>query len=380
MPGLYVHIPFCSRRCPYCDFAVSVDKRETFRSQYLEALQRELEHQLREHGLLHPSLPCPTVFFGGGTPTELPVEQLNQLLEQMGQCVDLSGSEISLECNPEHLSPAYLQTLARGGWNRLSLGAQSFDPTVLAYLGRQHTPEEIILAVHHAREAGFSNISLDLIYAVPGQDLASWRATLEQAVDLAVPHVSAYSLTLESGTEFGRRVRLGQLVAVEDDLQADHMSLASEVLAHGGLQRYEVSNYAVPGMESRHNQNYWRGGDYLALGSGAHGHRNGHRYWNERSTTRYVRRMLEEGSGRAGEEFLTPRERLEEAVSLALRHTEGFDLQQLSQRLAIDARQELGTKLEEAVRLGWLTRRGTHYLPHPTSLALADSVARHLLT
>ena len=382
MPGLYVHIPFCARRCPYCDFAVSVDRRPAFRAQYLAALFQDLAAVLAatpvEASAGRPRVD--TVFVGGGTPTELPAQELGELLAAIRKLADLApDAEISLEANPEHLTPAYLRDLYGAGFNRISLGAQSLSAADLQALGRQHTPEQVVQVVCDARAAGFENISLDLIYAVPGQTPASWERTLAAVAGLRVPHVSAYSLTVESGTEFGRRLRQGQLTLVSDDSQAEYMEAAGRILAPAGLQRYEVSNYARPGYECRHNLNYWAGGNYFAAGSGAHGHLDGHRYWNERSAPHFVRRMQNEGTGRAGEEFLTPRQRLEEIVAMGLRCAGGFDLGAVGKRLHMDARAELNGRLEAAGRLGLIQLAGEQVRPLPEKLALADAVAGHIL-
>lgn len=376
MPGLYVHIPFCARRCPYCDFAVSVDRRPQFRVQYQEAMRRELQLALP------PGAPVllSTVFFGGGTPTELPASHLNELLSFVRDRSQIApDAEITLEANPEHLSSDYLRTLHAGGWNRISLGGQSLSDADLQFLGRRHTVNQLRQAVEDARQAGFGNISLDLIYAVPGQTLASWENTLRQAVELGVQHLSPYSLTIEEGTEFGRRQRLGQLVPLDDDAQADFMAAAHSILEGAGYLRYEISNYALPGYQSRHNQNYWQGGDYLAAGAGAHGHKSGQRWWNERSATHYVKRMLSEGTAVAGQESLSAEQRLEERVALGLRCTAGIDLAALSRELGGDFLGAMEPRLRLAQAQGWIRWEEGRVQPQPHALALADAVARQLL-
>ena len=375
MPGLYAHIPFCARRCPYCDFAVTVGRTGSFRAAYADALIRELT------GLdPYDGEPFATVFFGGGTPTEMGADLLNRLLAAVRDSYGVApDGEISLEANPENLDGAYLDALQGGGWNRLSLGAQSFDQATLATLGRQHTPAQVAEVVRGAQAAGFTNLSLDLIYAVPGQSLETWRATLQAAIALDVPHISAYALTIEPGTAFGRRRRAGELVETEPDEQAAYMETAAELLEAAGLARYEVSNYARPGFQSRHNQNYWRGGDYHGLGSGAHGHRRGHRWWNERDARVYMARIGESGSARAGEEWLDTEERLSEIVALGLRSQEGFDLETASFSLGIDVERRLESALRDAGARGWVRREGASIRPVPHMLAVADGLAVKLL-
>jgi oxygen-independent coproporphyrinogen-3 oxidase len=368
--ALYVHIPFCAQRCPYCDFAVSVDRRSDTREAYVQALCSELRRRLAG-----TTEPLQTVFFGGGTPTELPAASLAQILRVIQESAPLAAdAEISLEANPEKLDEAYLATLRRAGWNRLSLGAQSFAPEDLQFLGRAHSPEDIAAVVARARRAGFSNLSLDLIYALPGQTTARWERTLQAAMALEVPHISAYGLTIEHGTEFGRRLRRGTLVPMPDDSQAEFMTLTRQALRAGGWEQYEVSNYARPGYACRHNQNYWRGGNYEAAGCGAHGHRDGHRWWNQRQTAAYIR-----GPVQAGEEFLTAPERLEERVALGMRTCEGIDLAEMGRALGLDARTLLRAGLEVAGSQGWITMEGDRVAPAPDKLPVADALAALIL-
>jgi Coproporphyrinogen III oxidase and related Fe-S oxidoreductases len=199
-----------------------------------------------------------------------------------------ADAEVTIEANPENLNPVKLKALRAAGFNRLSLGVQSLDDEALRYLGRAHRAADVERVVCEAREAGWDNISLDLIYAVPQQNREAWQRTLRQSVRLPLTHISCYSLTIESSTPFGKRAARGTLLPVCDDAQADQMQDAQEILEAAGMMRYEISNYARPGFESVHNQNYWFGGDYLAAGCGAHGHKDGLRWWNERDAARYV--------------------------------------------------------------------------------------------
>ena len=375
MPGIYVHIPFCARRCPYCDFAVTINARADFRAAYVAALARELRAELSAH-----PVEFDTVFFGGGTPTELTAQTLNDLLaiiQQSGQLAD--DAEIALEANPENLDFAYLSQLRAGGWNRLSLGAQSFSPSALEKFGRAHAPERIDQVVVAARAAGFENISLDLIYGEGFTSLPAWRETLKRAIALDVPHLSCYSLTIEAGTHFGSLAARGLLKVPSDDGQADLMEAAAAMLGAAGLERYEVSNWAKAGFECRHNLNYWRGGDYLAAGCGAHGHWNGRRWWNARDAKTYIAQMSSHGHARAGEESLDARQRLCERIALSVRCREGFDLDEISARLDLDARALLRGGLEFLTGAGALSQNGARVCPTPDSLAIADGMAVRLL-
>ena len=380
MPGIYVHIPFCARRCPYCDFAVTINARADFRAAYVDALTRELQNELGARDAMFD-----TVFFGGGTPTELAVAALNGLLQTIRASGKLApDAEIALEANPENLDFDYLRELRAGGWNRLSLGAQSFSIQALEKFGRAHKPEKIDEVVAAARAAGFKNISLDLIYGEGFTSLPAWRETLKRAIALDVEHLSCYSLTIEPGTHFGSLAARGLLDVPTDDAQADLMEAATQMLGAAGWERYEVSNWAKAGFECRHNLNYWRGGNYLAAGCGAHGHWNGTRWWNARNAKTYIARMNERGSAqrshaRAGEEHLDARERLSERVALGVRLREGFDLDELEMRYNIDARALLGEGLEFLTGAGALQRDGARVRPAPASMAIADGMALRLL-
>ena len=375
MSGIYVHIPFCARRCPYCDFAVTINARADFRAAYVKALTRELQTELGAR-----DVPFDTVFFGGGTPTELSAGTLNGLLQTIRASGQLApDAEIALEANPENLDFAYLAELRAGGWNRLSLGAQSFSASALEKFGRAHAPQRIDEVVGWAHAAGFENISLDLIYGEGFTSLPAWRETLQRAVAADVEHLSCYSLTIEPGTHFGTLAARGLLNVPTDDAQADLMDAAAQILGAAGLERYEVSNWARAGFECRHNLNYWRGGDYLAAGCGAHGHWNGRRWWNARDAKTYIARMGSHGHAREGEETLNARERLSERVALGVRCREGFDLDDLTARLDLDARALLRDGLEFLTRAGALRQNGARVSPLPHSLAIADGMALRLL-
>ncbi|HEX8833897.1 MAG TPA: radical SAM family heme chaperone HemW [Abditibacteriaceae bacterium] len=379
MFGLYVHIPFCARRCPYCDFAIHVGARPLLVADYLAALKRELETVLREHNE-SDGRPLSSIFFGGGTPSLLQACELNELLALIFGCASVEENlEISLESNPEHLDEAKLAELRRGGWNRLSMGAQSFDDEALKRIGRVHRAADIEAAFRAGRRAGFENISLDLMYALPGQSRERWRETLQRAVALEAEHISCYSLTIEPGTHFARRAERGDLIPLEDDAQSELMLDAVEIAASDGIERYEVSNYARPGYECRHNLNYWRGGDYLAAGNGAHGHLNGHRWWNERDTKKYVELMQTTGSARAGDERLQSPERWNEIMMLGLRLREGFSPDEAARRLGFDARPGLQNALHDLKSRGVLVENSGVLSVPPRSLALADAVAAKLI-
>lgn len=347
---------------------MSLQTRPEFRAAYVEALRREIADQLRGQNAR-----IETVFCGGGTPTELSATQLNSLLETIRDHAPLSdGAEVSLEANPENLSRDTLCELQSGGWNRLSLGAQAFDDATLAFLGRAHDASRIEEVVEQARETGWTNFSLDLIFGAPGQTLSQWCDTLSRATELGAPHVSAYSLTIERGTALGTSAFKGTFTALDDEAMADRMDAASEVLEGAGLERYEVSNWARPGFECRHNGNYWRGGDYFAAGCGAHGHQNGLRWWNERDAKAYVHRMTDEANARAGEEELDERARLVERIGTGMRTREGFRIDKNEEASLCEA-------LEPLRRAGLIGWENGHVWALSKGFALADGIAARLV-
>lgn len=379
MPGLYVHIPFCARRCPYCDFAIHIGAKPAFVGEYVAALRTELQNILQAYSAAGGA-PLSTIFFGGGTPTFLEAADLTGLMRLIRDNVAIEpDAEISSEANPDGLTEEKLCAMREAGWNRLSLGVQSFDDEALLRIGRTHRAADIESVFKAARRAGFANISLDLMFALPGQSRESWRETLARALELGPEHLSCYSLTIEEGTPFARRVERGQLLPIADDMQADLMEDADRITRAAGVERYEVSNYARPGFECRHNLNYWRGGDYLAAGCGAHGHKDGHRWWNERDAGNYVVKIQQEGAAAVGEEHLTPQQRLNEIVMLGLRLREGFSLQETSERLKIDAKRELNGALTELMESGVVVQRSGSLALAPEALVVADAVAARLM-
>ena len=317
--GLYVHVPFCVTRCGYCDFNAHAGLGH-LRSRYVAALVREAD-------LAAPAWSGETfasVFLGGGTPTTLDVEDLQALLSRLRSTVDVaSDAEITIEANPDTVDRAKLSGLLDAGYTRLSMGAQSFDRAVLAALERLHDPDSVRRAMHAAREAGYANVNLDLIYGANGETLESWERTLRVTVDLQPEHVSAYALTIEQSTPLGRKVQRGVVPAPDADLQADMFELACEVLGEAGFHHYEVSNWTKPGFECRHNLGYWERRPYLGLGAGAHSYREDRRWWNVRPPEEYLS-LVE--SGRlpiGGDELLEPSDAHLEEVFLRLRILEG---------------------------------------------------------
>ena len=293
--GLYVHIPFCQTKCPYCDFN-TYSRIEELIPRYVDALRREIGLW---GGLLgHPTIQ--TVFFGGGTPSYLPTDDPGRVLTAIRESFALAdGAEVSLEANPGDLTPARLAAYRESGFNRLSIGVQSLDGRLLELLGRRHTAADALSSFRAAIDSGFDNVSIDLMYGLPHQTLEVWRQTLEGAVALDPPHLSMYCLTLEKGTPLSTWVEVGKVPEPDADLAADMYEMAQEVMEGTGYRHYEISNWAMSGYPSRHNLIYWRNEPFLGVGPGAHsylggfegGSGGGSRFWNLKSPRDYVEKL-----------------------------------------------------------------------------------------
>ena len=330
--GVYLHVPFCRVRCGYCDFNTytSSELRGARQDQYADTL-------LREIGLAAPVLeraggnrPASTVFFGGGTPTLLPPGDLARMLGGVRDTFGIAeGAEVTVEANPDTVSPAAAAELAASGVTRLSIGMQSAVPHVLAALDRTHDPDNVRTAVAAARGAGL-DVSVDLIYGAPGESLADWRASLEAAVMLEPDHISAYALIIEDGTKLARQIRRGEVAAPDDDLQADMYELADDLLAAAGFDWYEVSNWARgDAHRSRHNLAYWLGSDWWGFGPGAHSHIGGVRFWNVKHPAAYAQRLAASESPAAGTERPDDESRTLERILLLSRIREGIAVEEV---------------------------------------------------
>ncbi len=358
--GCYVHIPFCAHRCDYCDFATWTDRAHLI-DRYVDACVEDLRRRVA-----NGQRAATSVFFGGGTPSLLDAGLLVRILDAIPRT---AGCEVTVECNPDSVDAAKFGTYVRAGVNRCSFGVQSMRPHVLAALGRTHAPANVQRAVTLARAAGIERINVDLIYGTPGETLDDWRATLDAAIALGTDHVSAYALTVEPATPLGRAVASGARPAPDDDDQADKYVLADRVLGDAGLEWYEVSNWARPGHECRHNQCYWDGTEYVAIGAAGHGFTGGRRWWNARTPERYIERIERGSDAVTGDEVLDGPARAEEAFGLALRTRAGAAVAP-GAAATVDALAEIGLVVAGADRVT-LT-------PHGRLLA-TDVTARLLL-
>jgi oxygen-independent coproporphyrinogen III oxidase len=368
-PGLYIHIPFCLRKCDYCDFysVTSVSRIPDF----LETLFGEMEMVGEQWSAVD------TIYLGGGTPSVLNISQLQDLLTNVqANFTLLPDTEITVEANPGDLDTAFLKQLCAMGVNRINVGVQSFDQGVLGFLGRRHNVEQAAAATHASREAGFDNVGIDLIYGVPGQTLDSWFNTLEQALLFVPEHLSCYQLTIEERTPLGRRYTAGEITPPGEDLQYDFFIKTSEFLENAGYIHYEVSNFAK-GMRfaSRHNQKYWDHTPYLGLGPAAHSFRNNQRWWNYRSMDQYLSAISLGRLPVEETETLSTEQLRLEALYFGMRTKKGIQLQEFGDRYhcnLVSDKNSMLTKLQEE-KLVFL--EGGYLCPTRTGLALADSLS-----
>lgn len=369
-PGLYLHIPFCSAICPYCDFAVLTGGPER--------RARFTEHLIREIGMwssdLGPFQGMDTVYFGGGTPSALSREQLGRIIESLPVRED---AWTFLEANPEDVTLESVRGWRDLGVRTLSLGIQSFDAQALAFLGRRHSPEQARRSVELAREAGFHTVALDLIYGLPGQTPENWRRTLESAIALQPDHISCYQLTIHEGTPFGFRLERGKLAEAPEEIQAELFLLTHSFLRDAGWPGYEVSNFArSPEHESRHNRKYWNHTPYLGVGPSAHSFDGHRRWWNERKIKPYEARIDSGERPVADSEELSTQDLALEALMLEIRTAEGIDLRFFQERYGVDLLERNAPLVERLSREGLLRTAANRLIPTLEGLAIADSMAR----
>ena len=377
--SLYVHIPYCQAKCPYCDFN-SYAASAWPEADYSAALIAEIDRRSSEAPFAGASLR--TVFFGGGTPSLFAPESIGSILDAANRRFGIErDAEITLEANPGTIDEAKLAGMRAAGVNRISFGAQSFDDATLRFLGRIHDAAQTREAAAMAHRAGFDRLNLDLIFAVPGQTLASVIADIEQAAALGPDHISAYNLTFEEGTAFFTDLKRGRIKPLANDEQAAMYAAVREELPRHGYAMYEISNYARPGREARHNLTYWRAQTWLGIGAGAHsfaltpgGRSYGRRWWNERNPARYIETARDGGMAEAGAEEINAATGAGEFVFLNLRLRAGFALADFQARLGRSFDDIFGARAARLIEGGLLVRNNDRILLSDRGLELADSV------
>jgi len=371
-PGLYIHIPFCKSKCPYCNFysVTSFNMLEEF----LHALVREME-MYREAFTRFD-----TVYIGGGTPSLLAIEHFDSILSTIRNTFVISPNvEITVEINPADSPQEYLESIRRLGFNRLNIGVQSFDDKVLRFLKRRHSVREAWNMIEGAGNAGFENIGIDLIYGIPGQDMASWLDTLSQALLLNLAHLSCYQLTVEPGTPLGLRHQRGEIVLPDEELQHAFFIKTSEILENAGYVHYEVSNFARNiSLASKHNQKYWNHTSYLGLGPAAHSFIGNKRWWNHSSVDEYIRDIEAGKLPLNSSEILTSEQLHLEALFLGLRTKKGIHLHDYSRRYGHDLMSEKADALTRLVKAGFIEMNEGCLQPTRTGLAVANSLVSML--
>ncbi|NUN50065.1 MAG: radical SAM family heme chaperone HemW [Candidatus Brocadiae bacterium] len=367
--GLYIHIPFCVRKCGYCDFNSHASTGELHEA-YQEALLEDLRRVREQHG----PVAIDTVFIGGGTPSLFPPAWIGAILERVARDFRLEAREITMEANPGTVERHDFAGYRHAGVTRVSMGAQSFDAAELAFLERIHSPAEIVEAFRAVRAAGFDNINLDLIFALPGQTPGTWERSLAQAVALEPEHLSAYNLTFEPGTEFTRRRARGELAEMPEDLQASFLTATAARLDAAGYARYEISNFARPDRACAHNLRYWRRLPVLAAGAGAFGFDGRRRWSNVRSPQEYIRRARAGDPLEAFSEIPSAAEAMTEAVLCRLRLDEGLDADAFHAEFGSPPADAFPLTLRQSLDAALLTARGPRLTLTDAGILVSDSL------
>lgn len=331
--SFYIHIPYCVKRCGYCDFNTYTPAElqgpnlATVSQNYIDAAIKEIELAHSKVG----NVEVPTIFFGGGTPSLMPAQELGRIITTIRERFSLQkDAEITLEVNPDSVTPEFLSVMKESGATRISMGMQSAVPHVLAALDRTHNPENVVSAVDAVRSAGFENISIDLIYGAPGESIEDWKRSITAALELPINHISAYALIVERGTKLATQISRGELTLPDDDETAEKYLIADEAFESAGFSWYELSNWSKPGGECRHNVAYWDGSHWWGVGPGAHSYLDRKRWWNVKHPSTYQQKILNNESPELNSELLTDLNLADEFVMLQIRRREGIKLDSLS--------------------------------------------------
>lgn len=375
MAGIYVHIPFCASRCSYCDFysTLSLDAvGETYVKAVLVEAGLRRDEQRGE--------PVKTLYLGGGTPSQLPLPLLSTLMSGLNEVFDLGGvEECTVEANPDDVTPEWCDSLRRLGVNRVSMGVQSFEDVILRLIGRRHTARQAVEAVSCLRDAGITNISIDLIFGLPGQTLASWTESVHRAIDLHPQHISAYGLTYEEGTRLWWQRERGEVIEVPEEQCLEMYRTLVDMLKAAGYEHYEISNFALPGYYSRHNSSYWDGTPYLGLGAAAHSYDGEVRRYNPCDLKKYIS-CISAGSPAYEQEQLEWWQRYDERVMLGLRTARGVDIARLREDFGEAAWKHITSEAQRHIVTGHLCLTADdRYVLTADGIMLSDSIIRDLM-
>jgi len=380
--GIYVHIPFCQSKCPYCSFVSYQDVDTNIKNRYMQALSQQAQemaaHTWTRARKFH------SLYIGGGTPSTVDTSAMADFVAACLESFDFTfepqrSPEVTMEANPNTVNRAMLKKLKQAGINRLSIGTQSFSDAMLKGIGRKHSAQDCIQAVKYARDAGFTNLSLDLMYGLPGQDIPGWKKSLEAAAELAPEHLSVYELTIEEHTPFGDQVRQGRLDLPGEDVALSMFELAQEVLSARGYEQYEISNYARKGFQCIHNINYWENGSYIGLGSGAVSCFSGTRIQSEENPERFINMISRKQKAFKEGEFLPLDARFRESVIMGLRMTNGVSISLLEKQYGLAPEKYYGETLEALLMEGFLEEKENRLRFTKRGMLLANRIMAQLV-
>ena len=373
MAGIYIHIPFCKQRCNYCAFYSTT--LYNIREKYVDALCKEIVLRKEYAG----SAPIGTIYFGGGTPSTLTMEQLQKICGTIYSTHSvLPTAEVTIECNPDDLTPDFLAQLKQLPFNRISMGVQSFNDTQLKRLGRRHNAQKAREAVHNAREAGYNNISIDLIFALPGSTITEWEHDLDSAIALHPDHLSAYNLTYEEGTPLYRALERGDFAELSEEENIEQFQMLITKMKEAGYRHYEISNFALPGCESRHNSSYWNDTPYIGCGAAAHSYNGTSRQWNIADIQEYIKGM-ESGEYNFEIEQLTEEERYNDTILTRLRTADGLPLEWMKEKFCDRLNRHMQRAAEKEIALGNLKEKNGSLSLTEKGIFISDAVIRDLI-
>ena len=372
MAGIYIHIPFCKQACHYCDFHFSTSMK--YKDEMINALLLEIE--LRRNYLKRE--PIDTIYFGGGTPSIIPTKDIDAILKKIHQLFEVSSSvEVTLEANPDDLNKDFIKSIYQNGVNRLSIGVQSFVNRDLEWMNRAHHANEAIDCIRRAQDIGIENISIDLIYGTPGLSDSEWKDNIHKALELSVPHISSYALTVETKTALGNWVEKGKVKPMDEEQAAAQFEMLMEELISNGFEHYEISNFAKPGFHSKHNSSYWEGKTYLGIGPSAHSFDKTSRQWNINNNHKYIDDIVR-GNLPMQMEILKLNDRFNEYLMVGFRTAKGISTEYIANEFGSDALHQLEKSIVEFTNKAWVKFENGYYKTTSAGKLMADKIAAEL--